>query len=681
VSINDRRHIHGSHLLLGLSCGGFRCVRRAFMNKGYMGTILTVDLSAGEIQEETVPDAVYENYLSGTGLAAYLLYSRIPPDADPLGPDNILGFVSGLLTGTGSLFAGRWMVAAKSPLTGGWGDANCGGNFSPAIKRCGYDGIFLRGTSDKPVYLHIKNGKARLRDASHIWGRDTVEAETMLLEETSANARVALIGPSGEKMSLISGISNDKGRMAARSGLGAVMGSKRVKALVLEGSKRIPVHNREKIKKLSRKCNKWVQFQPPFIPGSLTSYVGALMRIMPVVLAQDGMLYKILLRKWGTASMNQMSVEMGDAPIKNWKGHNKDFGRKKSMNTNPDVFTDCETVKYHCYSCPLGCGGICSISGRYSETHKPEYETVLALGGLCMNEDVNTIFHLNEVLNRAGMDTISAGAAAAFAIECYEEGILTKEDTDGLDLTWGNADALAALINKMIKREGIGDILADGSRIAARKLGRSSERFTIHAGGQDLAMHDGRNDPGFALHYSVEPTPGRHTIGSGLYYEMFKLWKKVKGLPKVGSLYFKGSKYAVNEEKAVIGAACSKFVNVLNGAGICMFGSFLGTNRIPVFDWLNAATGWNRTPEEYMEIGERVQTLKQGFNIRHGIEPVDFKISGRAVGTPPLSGGANKGRTVDIDAMMKGYWKQFGWDAETGRPGAECMKRLGIDVR
>jgi len=651
------------------------------MGKGYMGKILTVDLTAGDIKEEIIPDDVYEKYLSGMGLAAYILYNRIPAGADPLGPDNILGFVSGLLTGTGSLFAGRWMVVGKSPLTGGWGDANCGGNFSPAIKRCGYDGIFFKGISSKPVYLYIENGKARLRDASHVWGRDTVEAEKMLLEDAPAGARVALIGPSGEKLSLISGICNDGGRMAARSGLGAVMGAKRLKALVLAGAKRIPVHNREGIKKLSRKCNKWVQFQPPFVPGSMMPYIGAFMRVMPTVLAQDGILYKIFLRKWGTGSMNQMSIEMGDSPIKNWKGNNEDFGPKKSVTTRPDVFTDREMIKYHCYSCPLGCGGICSMTGKYSETHKPEYETVLALGGLCMNEDVDSIFHLNETLNRAGMDTISAGGTVAFAIECYEEGILTKKDTDGLELSWGNSDAIIALIDKMVSREGVGDILADGSRIAARKLGKEAERLTIHAGGQELAMHDGRNDPGFALHYSVEPTPGRHTIGSGLYYEMFQLWKKVKGLPKVGLLYFKGSKYVVDEEKAVRGAACSKFMNVLNGAGLCMFGSFLGTKKIPTFEWLTEATGWNKTPEEYMEIGERIQTLRQAFNVKHGIEPKDFKLSGRAVGMPPLSGGANKGRTVDIDKMMESYWGQFGWDTRTGKPGSECMARLDIEAQ
>ena len=196
------------------------------MDRGYMGKILMVDLTTRDIKEEVVPDEVYEKYLSGSGLAAHLLYNRIPAGADPLGPDNILGFVSGLLTGTGSLFSGRWMVVGKSPLTGGWGDANCGGSFSPAIKRCGYDGIFFKGISEKPVLLLVKNGKAELRDATGLWGKDTVDTEETLKNEFGAGARIATIGPAGERLSLISGISNDKGRLAARSGLGAVMGSK-----------------------------------------------------------------------------------------------------------------------------------------------------------------------------------------------------------------------------------------------------------------------------------------------------------------------------------------------------------------------------------------------------------------------------------------------------------------------
>jgi aldehyde:ferredoxin oxidoreductase len=643
-----------------------------------MGKILWVDLATREIRDEIIPDDVYERYLSGMGLAAYILYNRIPAGADPLGSENILGFVSGLLTGTGSLFAGRWMVVGKSPLTGGWGEANCGGSFAPAIKRCGYDGIFVKGISESPVYLCVKNGSTELRDASHVWGRDAIESEEMLIAETGGKSQVAVIGPAGEKCSLISGVCNDRGRLAARSGLGAVMGAKKLKAVVLDGKRRIDVHNRAEIKRLSRMCNKWVQFQPPFLPGKMAAYVGTLMRVLPVQMTMDGLLYKILLKKWGTGSMNQMSVEMGDSPIQNWKGTNEDWGIARSRSVNPDAIRRREKVKYHCYACPLGCGGICTMQGKYGETHKPEYESVLSLGGLSMNADLESIFHLCDVLNRAGMDTISAGATVAFAIECYEAGILTKEDTDGLELNWGNSVAVVALIEKMVRREGIGDLLADGVKVAARKIGKNADEYAMHAGGQELPMHDGRNDPGYGVHYAVEPAPGRHTVGAQMHYEMFQLWKVMKSLPRIKPFYLKGRKYIADKGKAEMAAACSKFMNVVNSAGLCMFGAFLGAKRIPTFDWLNAAMGWYKTPEHYMEIGERIQTLKQAFNIRHGVDPRSFKPSDRVMGKPPQSKGANRGRSVDIEKMISDYYTQFGWDPETGKPSEESKAKLGF---
>lgn len=644
------------------------------MPNGYMGKILRVNLTDQTFEEQEIPDAVYEKFLSGSGLGGFILYNNIPEDADPLGPDNMLGFVSGLLTGTGSLFSGRWMVCGKSPLTGGYGDANCGGNFSPAIKRSGYDGIFFNGISEKPVFLYIKNGKPELKDAAHLWGMDAIETEKNLIADLTIKRKpkVACIGPAGETLSCISGISNDLGRMAARSGLGAVMGSKKLKAVVLDGAKKIEAFDREEIRTLSRKCNKWVQFQPWFLSGKGLRILAALLRMLPVQTAMDGMLWKIMLRKWGTVALNQYSVELGDAPIKNWSGSNLDF---KSDTINPDLIAKNEVSKYHCYSCPLGCGGISRGNFPGGESHKPEYESMLALSGLCLNTDMESVFHMNDRLNRAGMDTISAGGTIAFAIECYERGILTKADTDGLELRWGNTSAMIALMEKMIIREGIGDILADGVKKAAEKIGKNSAQYAIHAGGQELPMHDGRFDPGFAMHYAVEPTPGRHTIGSQMYYEMFRLWKKDKTLPRPWLIYRKSAKYKTTDKKAMEAAACSKFMNVLNGAGGCAFGAQIGADRFPLFEWLNAATGWNKTPAEYMAIGKRLQTLKQAFNLRHGIDPKSAKPALRSVGQPPLTEGANKHRTVNIDKMMTQYWQQFNWDTETGRP-SETPKEL-----
>lgn len=636
---------------------------------GYMGRILVVDLDAGAIGEEVLPGAVYDEGLYGPGLASRILLERIPPGADPMGGENILAFLPGLLTGTGCLFAGRWTVAGKSPLTGGWGDANCGGNFSPAIKQCGYDGIFFRGASDHPVYLEVRDGKAELRDARRLWGMDTVETETLLAGGVKGKkAAVAAIGPAGEKASLIAGIANDGGRMAARSGLGAVMGSKNLKALVLSGNRRVPVFDREAVKRLNKSCSRWVSMKLPLPAGPVMSRVGTLFRVMPLQAAQDGLLYNSLLRKWGTVSMNRASVEMGDAPVKNWAGSNEDYPFDRSRSIDPDVFRKTEVARYHCYSCPLGCGAVSSLRGKFSRSHRPEYETVTAFGPLCLNTDGDSIFYINELLNRAGMDTISAGATVAFAMECLEQGILKKSDLDGIDLAWGNADAVIALLYRMIRREGIGDVLADGVKKAAERIGGGAGALAMHAGGQELPMHDGRNDPGFALHYAAEPAPGRHTTGAWLYYEMFQLWRKVPGLPRPNLLYPKGSRYKDAEEKATMAAACSKYMNVANSAGLCLFGLFLGAHRIPVFEWLNAVTGRERTPAETMEIGKRIQTAKQRFNLCHGVAPRSVTVPARALGQPPQKRGANRNRTVDLETLRKEYWRAFGWDPETGAP-------------
>ncbi len=331
-----------------------------------------------------------------------------------------------------------------------------------------------------------------------------------------------------------------------------------------------------------------------------------------------------------------------------------------------------EKAKYHCYACPIGCGGHTQLADG-SESHKAEYETVTSFGALLMNTDLQTILIANDKLNRAGMDSISAGGSIAFAMECFENGLLTLADTDGLDLNWGNSQSILKLIDLMISRQGIGDLLADGSSQAALKIGKNSEQFAIQSGGQELPMHDARNDPGYGLHYVVEPTPGRHTIGSYQYYEMYQLWRKVPGLPKIKKLFYpKSSKFENNAEKADWAAACSQFVALLNAAGVCIFGAMMGVHRYPVFEWLNAATGWQYSPEEYMQMGARIQSLRQAFNEREGL-PLQHSINPRATGFPPQKQGANRDAQVDLNALVPLYWQAMGWNTQTGQPPAPEM--------
>ncbi len=656
--------------------------------KGYMGKILFVDLTNGCIKEQKINDDIYENFLSGVGLGAYVLYKNIPQKADPLGPENVLGFVSGLLTGTGSVMTGRWMAVCKSPLTGGWGDANCGGTLSPAIKRCGYDGIFFKGISNKPVYLHIDDDGPKLKDASHIWGKDAVETEEILINEhTFGNKKpsVAVIGEAAEKLSLISGICNDKGRIAARSGVGAVMGSKKLKAIVLMGTNQIKCHDISAVKAISKEYSEKVKHMnlPKIVKGNMLPLASSLMAKSNTYSSGDGMMSVYMFKKWGTIFSNTFGLQNGDNPVKNWGGSVKDYNKSYYKNINPDKIIERENKKYFCYSCVIGCGGICKIDdiafGEFSHTHKPEYETVNAFGPLLMNKDLNSIFYINELLNRATMDSISAGNTVAFAIECYENNILNKNDTDGLELTWGNTDAIIKLVKKMIAREGIGDILADGVKEAAKKIGKKSNRFAMNAGGQEPGMHDGRFDPMMGVHFSVDPTPGRHTIGSGTYYNYMQLWQYISWAPKVKNKSLKEDDYIPSEETALKSVASSCYKQLVDGIGGCLFAMITGAQHFKIFDYLNASTGWNKTPDEFMEIGKRMQTLRQMFNIREGINPIDFKIHDRLAGKPPLTTGATKGKTVPIEEMMKLHWQVFGWDENTGIPKKGTVKKLNLD--
>lgn len=651
--------------------------------KSCTGKILVVDLTAGTTRVEQIPDEVYEAVLAGKGLGAWYLYKNIPADADPMGPENILGFCSGALTGTGALMTGRVNIVCKSPLTGGWGDANCGGVFAPAIKQCGYDAIFVSGISEKPVYLFCDNKGAEIRDAAEYWGMDAVEAERKLRQDAGSKKKpcVAVIGESGEKLSLISGICNEEGRIAARSGVGAVMGSKKLKALVLAGSKPMPCADRVKVNKISkelgRKINKVVL--PPGMGLSL-AVGGVGMGRMPSM-PLDGSVINYLFKEWGTPSNTPMAIMSGDGPLKNWgAGPSEADGPAMAIEYNPDKINKIETAKYHCYSCPLGCGGRLDISkvgySEFYETHKPEYETIQAFGALCMNKDLDSVLYINELLNRAGIDAISVGNTVAWAIECYENGILTLEQTDGLELNWGNTQAIVALVKKIIARDGFGDALADGVKRAAARYG--GEEYAMHVGGQEPGMHDTRNDPQLGIHMVAEPAPGKHTIGMAIQYGAMSLCDICSWAPPA-KLHSKKEDLEPTETMALQSKANAAYSMLIDGAGGCYYAEMMGVHMWKIVDYLNAAADWNYDGDHYMEIGCRIQTIRQMFNIKHGYDPAAVVLPKRMQGKPALKAGPLKGVTLNNKEQVSMHWKAFGWDEKTGAPLAETIESLGIN--
>ncbi|MDC7233948.1 MAG: aldehyde ferredoxin oxidoreductase family protein [Spirochaetales bacterium] len=650
--------------------------------KGVMGKILKVNLTAREWSEEQIDEGIYDQFLGGIGLATYILHRDIQKGADPLGPENVLGFVPGALTGTGSFVTGRFLVTGKSPLTGGWGDSNCGGNFSPGIKQAGYDGIFFYGTSSEPVYLFIDNKGPQILDASEYWGTtDAVDTEQQLIEKHTLRKKpvCVTIGEAAEKLSLISGIVNDKGRIAARSGLGAVMGSKKLKAVVLAGSKKIPVAKPDKMKEISTEYANKVRVMnlPGFVKGSTFPLVGKALGLN-MRTPMNGIAMVGIFKKYGTIFANLSGLN-GDLPVKNWALSTKHF-KKKAKKTNPDLQLKKETNKYHCSSCNIGCGGEADISnigdGAFKTTHKPEYETVASFGSLLLSNDLDGIYYINEICNRAGLDTISAGNTMAYAYECYEKGIITKEDTGGLELKWGQVDTAIEVLKQMIRREGFGALLADGVKAATRKI-PGSEDCAMHAGGQEPGMHDPRFESGMGLHMSVDPTPGKHTVGAETYYMSTAVWNYCSWAPKQ-KLESKSHEQEATHEGAWKNVAMSAMKQLVDCSGGCLFAMLTGFNNWRLFDWLNAATGMEKSGDQLMEIGLRVQTMRQMFNIREGIDPWKNKMADRVIGRPPLPDGPTKGNSFDLEGQMQLYWEKIGWDRETGVPTRETLEKLNI---
>ncbi|MHA1490532.1 MAG: aldehyde ferredoxin oxidoreductase family protein [Promethearchaeota archaeon] len=606
------------------------------MTNGYMGKILWIDLSNGTFKEENVPKDLYRKYLGGYGLAVKYIYEKMPKNADPLGPDAILGFFPGLLCGTVAPLTGRYMVAGKSPLTGTWGDANCGGFFGPEIKKCGYDGILIKGIASGPKIISIIGDDKKIEDASDLLGLDCVETEETLGEKYSG-ARIASIGQSGEKLSLISGIVNDKGRIAARSGLGAVMGSKKLKAMVLKGDKSIELADKGTLINIVKTYNDGIKAAPA---GSIQ-----------------------LWRDIGTPWMNDIVCKTGDTPIKNWGGvAAEDFPDEKLNKLLGTEFEQFKEKKIGCFGCPVQCGATLKVPDlQINETHRPEYETCASFGHLLLNDDLLSIIKINDMCNRAGIDTISVGGTIAFAIECFENGILGLDDTEGMKLTWGNSEAIVELVKKIINREGIGDLLADGSKIASEKIGKGSEEYAIHSMGQELAMHSPKYYKSLGMSYAFDPTPGRHTSGTLDMMVGGPMLKK-DGLFPGFSLPKKFKRPGEGRNEAL--KVSSSLWQATSCLGLCQFAYFF--QQYPLTDILKSVLGWDMTMEEIVKAGDRIQTLRQAFTIREGVDIVNNTIPKRSVG-----------ENYKKDYIA--YCKQIGWNPKNGYPFKETLTNLELD--
>jgi len=581
-----------------------------------MGKLLFVNLSTGEMKVEAPDENLYRDFIGGYGVGAKILSSRQKGGVDALGPENMLGLLTGPLTGTPATFGCRYAAVAKSPLSGGWGDANSGGHFGPHLKFAGYDGVFFTGISEKPVYLLIDNGRAELRDAAYLWGKGTYETEDTLEAEHGPTSKVVSIGPAGEKVALVACIMSNKGDAAGRSGLGAVMGSKKLKAVVAKGEMKVPVADIEAANNLRKEH------------------------------IAEGKMFLEHFHILGTGGHGDISAHSGDTPVKNWGGIGV-IEIPDASGLNKDKITANLDKRKGCWHCPAACKATLKAGIEYpypAGAHRLEYETIGAFGANCCNTNAESIAMANHLCNDYGLDTISGGSIIAFAMELYEHGIITKADTDGIELTWGNHKALVATTEKMVKREGLGDILADGVQVAAAKIGKGAEEFAVHIGGQELGMHDPKGsffgERMTMAMYHMDATPGRHTTGFGP----------------------------------------SQFMQyVSSAAGLCMHGGMAGNPPKYIAGFLKAITGWDRSMKELLKNGERIAIMRHCFSLREGDNPLKRFVHPRIPGRPPQTDGPLAGVTRDIEAQA--YWNlgALDWDRFSTKPSKDRLLALGLD--
>ena len=611
----------------------------ALKEKGFNGKLLNVNLTTGEITVEQPDEELYRKYLGGYGIGARMMWDRVPQGVDPLGPDNMLGMFSGLLTGT-PLFGQRWQVVCKSPLTGGWGDANCGGDFGGVLKLSGWDGIMFFGKAEKPVYLLIEGDTVELRDASDQWGQLAIQNESELKARHGKRASIANIGTAGERLSYLSGVCNDHGRLAARSGVGAVMGSKNLKAVVAVAERKVIAQTDETIKMFRANIDDFVK---------------------PL---------KDFFHTFGTTGITAASALNGDSPVKNWGGVGTvDFPNAQDIDGGSTINPKMEK-SYGCWRCPMACGAesVESTNPKYPyphHTHRPEYEAMASFGTMNLMAEPDALIYLNHLSNEYGFDVISAGAAISMAIECYENGIITKEDTDGIELRWGDPDCVIEFLKLMNERRAIGDAFADGVKVAAERIGNGAERYAIHIGGQEIAMHDPKLQPEYHTTYRLDPTPGRHT--------------QYEGNRRIGTIPPAPKDFKEYTGRGEHHKGASEYMHVVNAGGMCQF-IMMAANTANIPSWFNAVTGWDTDLNEIMEVGERIANLRMAYEIREGGNPRQRHVPDRVTGKSPegTHTGPLEGVVLDTETLEVDFLKACGWDVDTCTPSKEKLEQVGL---
>jgi aldehyde:ferredoxin oxidoreductase len=612
------------------------------MANGYMNQVLRVDLSTGLMTTQTFSEDVLRKYIGGSGLGTKILYEETDEHTDPLGPENPLIFLTGPIVGTKAVNSGRHHVVTRSPLTGILGESDSGGTFGPELKRAGYDGIIFKGKANKPVYLLVDNGHVELRDAAMLWGLDTYEVDEILKNEIGKDIVTCSIGIAGERLVRIASIMNDgvEGRAAGRTGVGAVMGSKMLKAIAVRGKQEVPVADPQGLSRILREHGKVMTKN------------------------SEGM------GKHGTSGGLEGSEAIGNLPIRNWSQGN--FAGAATIN-GVHMAKTILTKRYFCEKCVIGCGRTVEVKEGPFKTIEgggPEYETCGLIGSNCLIDSIEAIAKANEMCNRLGLDTISTGSMIAFAMEAYERGIITREMAGGLEICWGDPHVLIAMIDKIGKREDIGYLLGEGPLITDETLGGVASEFSVHVKGLPFPAHDPRNAVGTGLQFATSARGACHLSSFTHDFEVDCTFPEL-GYPKSPDRWETKGK----------GRFISTFQNAMGMFDSLIFCKFivygLGDDKIKtMLETVNAVTGWDMTFEEFMLTGERIFNLKRMYNNRLGISRKDDILPPRIRSHRRGTGGAAD-NLPHIGYLLSEYYQERGWD-EFGIPTRETLNRLGL---